>query len=123
METNNDARIADLEAKFETLQALVTKEATRAAERRKTVSDDLIELCTMIQKVSKKCSLDDVLPHIQAILDIHRDQIDKVHLDIEKLHEAYYHVFPDRLKQDVLLGRQLDALTSPPASDADPKKA
>lgn len=55
-------------------------------------------------------------------MDIQDEMLDQHSLDISKLYDVYYHVFPERLKQDVQVQRQLKALKSKPASDTDPDK-
>jgi hypothetical protein len=50
------------------------------------------------------------------------DMLHQVSRDISKLYDVYYHIFPERLKQDVQLQRQLDALKSKQNPGADPKE-
>jgi hypothetical protein len=45
-----------------------------------------------------------------------------MHRRLQKLNQVYYHVFPDRLEQDIRLQEQLNALNLKPAPDADPQK-
>jgi hypothetical protein len=42
--------------------------------------------------------------------------------ELSKLTEVYYHVFPDRLSQDVKFEKQIDALTSKSGDGANLKK-
>jgi hypothetical protein len=41
----------------------------------------------------------------------------RIERQMQKLDAIYYHIFPDRLKQDVEFERQLDALKSRPRPD------
>jgi hypothetical protein len=43
--------------------------------------------------------------------------------ELIKLKDAYYHVFPERLAQDVKFEKQMDALMAKPSPSADPKKS
>ncbi len=63
-----------------------------------------------------------MLDHLKAMIDAHTDLIDTLNGDMEKMHDAYYQVFPERLAQDVRFMKQIDAITSKPESGAKPKK-
>jgi hypothetical protein len=46
----------------------------------------------------------------------------RVHREMMRFDDAYYHIFPERLPQDIRLFDQLGALTSKPDPDVDPEK-
>jgi len=60
-----------------------------------------------------------MLGHAKAMIDAHTDQIKSLQLDMTQMRDAYYHIFPERLKQDVQWGRQFDALIPKPPPDTD----
>jgi hypothetical protein len=55
-------------------------------------------------------------------LTFHGECLADVGLDIIKLFEAYYHIFPERARQDAQVSKQLAALRSKAKRDADPAK-
>ncbi|MGO9005291.1 MAG: hypothetical protein ACLQB4_05945 [Beijerinckiaceae bacterium] len=120
MEKNNDARIADLEAKFATLQALVSQEAERSSSTWKLLllNDERGEILARHDK-----NHFEMLGHAKAMIDAHTDLIESLRLDMMQMRDAYYQVFPGRLEQDARLGRQLGALASKQVPDTDPKTA
>ena len=59
----------------------------------------------------------------KKLLEFHGERLNGIGLDLARLDEAYYHIFPERLKQDVHLQRQLKALRSKQEPDADPEGA
>ena len=73
-------------------------------------------------RLSKNDDLKPFIEPLKGIIDVQGDQIDGILRDIMRLDQAYYHVFPERLAPDVRLLDQLDALTSKPKPDANPKK-
>jgi hypothetical protein len=57
----------------------------------------------------------------KSLKEVMREQL-RVRREMMRYDDAYYHVFPERLAQDVRLLNQLGALTSRPDPDADPEK-
>jgi hypothetical protein len=84
--------------------------------------DTRIEILQLIVRLSKNDDLKPFIEPLKGIIDVQGDQIDGILRDIMRLDQAYYHVFPERLAPDVRLLDQLDALTSKPKPDANPKK-
>lgn len=145
---NYDERIAELEKQIESLQALLDKEVARSAEERKLGIDTRIEHLKIIKSVNDRLSehieraqrweekhRDDGIEVLQLIVR-HSDSlcekaetiklIGKEQLlmrrEFMRLDEVYYHVFPERLSQDIKFLDQLAALGPTPAPDVDPKK-
>ena len=56
-----------------------------------------------------------------ALKPIMQEQV-RVTRELMRLDDAYYHVFPDRLAQDIRVYDQLAALNIKPLPDANPKK-
>lgn len=53
------------------------------------------------------------LTTIQLNLHMLRSDVNELELQMQKLHEVYYHIFPDRLRQDLKIGTQpLDVMRS-----------
>ena len=52
---------------------------------------------------------------------LHRRSINNINMELEKFEDAYYHVFPDRLKQDVETAEQMDKIQGK-SGDADKPK-
>jgi hypothetical protein len=57
----------------------------------------------------------------QKIIDAMDELLDDTRRELRKLDQVYYHVFPDRLEQDVRLGEQLRALKIVPGADGEKK--
>jgi hypothetical protein len=76
--------------------------------------------CTILSK--RGDDFIEMIKSLRAIIDIQDRAIERLQLDRMKFDEAYYHIFPDRLEQDVRLFDQLEALNSKPVPDVDSKK-
>jgi predicted nuclease with TOPRIM domain len=64
-----------------------------------------------------------VMRSLKAMIDAHTTLINTLLLDSNRLHQAYYHIFPERREQDNRVDQQLDALMFKPSPDAEPDKA
>jgi chromosome segregation ATPase len=158
MEINDEARITDLEAKLETLQALVTREAQQSAELRKEIEtlkrdakifygafgrahqtfkrihDYTLWVKGRVEAAWELSLLNDERGEILARRDKHhshnidalKSTCDFHQVQIERLLQAYYRVFPERVDQDYEFLRQMDVIEggarAKPALDADPKE-
>jgi hypothetical protein len=66
--------------------------------------------------------------NLYSIIKRQQEMIDAMHVllhetrcELQKLNQVYYHVFPDRLEQDVRLDEQLRALKIVPGADGEKK--
>lgn len=151
MSNEIDPRIKQLEDRLTKVESTFTKDVSNLSERISTCADAIQVVAQTlpktwdgIEKVQedldrayKLLDLEDqrlvtlekhdalhgeMLGHAKAMIDAHTGLIEDLLCDMMKMREAYYHVFPDRLPQDIRVFDQLDSLTSKPKPDAEPKK-
>ncbi len=108
-------RIVTLESQVK--KAYVVFEIIDETMRKLNKNEEFLE--HKIDKIGKLCALqNERIKYLEKEHDVER--LDR---DSMRLNQVYYHVFPERLSQDIKLKDQLNALNSKPAPDAGSKEA
>jgi hypothetical protein len=129
-----EAKIADVKADeafhFEQIKKNFTIVQNRMEEQIESSTKVETLLLSAIKQISKDLERlqkhEDsnlrIFKNMDEHLNFHGECLADTGLDIIKLFEAYYHVFPERVRQDAQVSKQLAALRSKRTRDAGPVK-
>jgi hypothetical protein len=124
MTRNYEEQIAALDRKIEKLGAFVNHHINSHEQRFADDNKHLATLLKMVTDAHKRCDgLDGAIRILKRMVDTHTDEWARMRREKMRCDEAYYHIFPERLAQDVKLSDQLDALTSKASPDGEGKSS
>lgn len=120
MDEETKTRLTALDHKVAKLSSDIERLSAFFAEKDGHRAESLINAFTCIQGLNRQCDcLEGAIRSLKAIVDSNSDLQSHMQREFMKYDDLYYHIFPDRLAQDVRLASQLDKLNPKAAAGDD----